>query len=345
MTSANSTQAGNEDMIPISVLELVVEKLLVHRERDALRTGLIDLIDAYFKPKSIALYSAGTRGFLTHRGQALSELHVHDLLKSTLEEASLADLHDVLHAVQLQNTLIESNSSEHTLDVAVPLMLGDVVGSVLVVKGLIHTKTSEQIWTYLLEAYSQLANMMYSAEIDHLTGLMNRFAFERLLNQAADDTERAITEQQATYFVLVDIDFFKRINDTFGHLYGDEVLILLSRLMSESFRSMDWLFRYGGEEFAIVLHDVSYEDAYQALERFRAKVEAHSFPQVEDVTISIGFSRMTHNQAISTLIDHSDSALYFSKKNGRNQVNSYEQLLEQGVLADHGQEEGDVELF
>jgi len=348
MTIPNHTQYEQAGLVPVAVLEKVVSKLLTHNERDALRKGLVELVQDWHKPTKIALYSSGQRGFMTHRGQTLSELTIHDLLEqqpAQNDSIKLADITEVYNSVESRQiqTLFQDNSD--LVDLYVPLLQGDVVGAVLVIQGISFAPTNKMIWEQMLTAYNYLNQMLYSAEIDPLTGLMNRLAFERLLNQAANDTEKLSTREQATYFVLVDIDFFKKINDSFGHLYGDEVLILLSRVMSESFRSIDWIFRYGGEEFALVLHDVSYDDAYQALERFRLKVESSTFPQVDQVTVSIGFSQMIKYEPVSSLIDRADNALYFAKNNGRNQIRSYEHLIEQGLLVKTEQESGNIELF
>ncbi len=348
MTKLNQSQCEQSGLVPVAVLEKVVSKLLVHNERDALRMGLVELIQDWHKPLKIALYSSGQRGFMTHRGQVLADIIIHDVLDeqaTLIQVINLSDITEVYNAVashQIQ-TLFHNNSD--LVDLYVPLLQGDLVGAVLVIHGISFTPINKLIWEQMLAAYNYLNQMLYSAEIDPLTGLMNRLAFERLLNQAANNTEKLSTSDEATYFVLADIDFFKKINDTFGHLYGDEVLILLARMMSESFRSIDWLFRYGGEEFAIVLHDVSYVDALHALERFRVKIESSSFPQVERVTVSIGFSRMVKYEPVSSLIDRADNALYFVKNNGRNQVQSYESLIEQGLLVKTEQESGNIELF
>lgn len=348
MIKLNQSQFEQSGLVPVAVLEKVVSKLLVHNERDALRMGLIELIQDWHKPLRIELYSSGQRGFIAHRGQTRADISIHDVLdeQSTLVDViKLSDNTEVYNAAESRQiqTLFHQNSD--LVDLYVPLLQGDIVGAVLVIHGISFAPTNKVVWEQMLAAYNYLNQMLYAAEIDPLTGLMNRLAFERLLNQAANNTEKLSTRDEATYFVLADIDFFKKINDTFGHLYGDEVLILLARMMSDSFRSIDWLFRYGGEEFALVLHDVSYVDALQALERFRLKIESSAFPQVERVTVSIGFSRMAKYEPVSSLIDRADNALYFAKNNGRNQVHSYENLIEQGLLVKTEQESGNIELF
>jgi diguanylate cyclase (GGDEF)-like protein len=129
---------------------------------------------------------------------------------------------------------------------------------------------------------------------------------------------------------VLDVDHFKRINDTFGHLFGDEVLLLVSRLMREAFRDEDLLFRYGGEEFVAVLAAQGRDGAAAALDRFRERVAAHRFPQLSQVTLSIGFTAMRARELPAAAIARADQALYCAKEEGRNRVCDYDALLAAG---------------
>jgi len=142
---------------------------------------------------------------------------------------------------------------------------------------------------------------------------------------------------------VLDIDHFKRINDAFGHLYGDEILVRFARLMRETFRATDLLYRFGGEEF-VVIYGVDREDAGEApLERFRVAIERHPFPGGR-VTVSAGHARIADSTPISTLIDRADVALYYAKTHGRNQVCGWERLVKEGKL-DSVAPRKDVTLF
>jgi diguanylate cyclase (GGDEF)-like protein len=141
---------------------------------------------------------------------------------------------------------------------------------------------------------------------------------------------RAARPGEHHWIAVADIDHFKNINDRFGHLYGDEVLILLSRIMMRSFRMEDRLFRFGGEEFVIVLSPCSPSNAQMVLERFRTAIEKYDFPQVGRVTISMGYTRIRSDDLPPVAVGRGDEALYYAKRNGRNRVCSYEQLAEAG---------------
>jgi diguanylate cyclase (GGDEF)-like protein len=114
-------------------------------------------------------------------------------------------------------------------------------------------------------------------------------------------------------------------------LYGDEVLILVANLLRASFRAQDRIFRFGGEEFMILLRSATLEDAQRIFERFRASVEQYNFPQVGRVTVSLGFVRISAQTPV-VLLGHADQALYYAKTHGRNQVCQYEELVADGSL-------------
>ncbi len=193
----------------------------------------------------------------------------------------------------------------------------------------------EEYLQFLFHFYCHQLQMLQGTYRDALTGLYNRRAFNEKLAQLLErdpEQQRRAVDSLPTVFVMLDIDRFKAINDSLGHLFGDEVLLLLAELMIDSFRDNDLLFRYGGEEFALVLMDVAPEQARQTLERFREKVATHEFPAVEQVTVSIGFTRFDRELPLDALIGQADDALYHAKSSGRNAVYGYPDLVEQGLI-------------
>ena len=177
--------------------------------------------------------------------------------------------------------------------------------------------------------------MLQGTYRDALTGLYNRRAFNEKMQQLlepADNHKRRALSYSPTVFVMLDIDFFKSINDSMGHLYGDEVLLLLAQQMTHSFRENDLLFRYGGEEFAMVLMDITPRQAEQSLARFREKIAAYDFPEVNRLTVSIGFTDFDKNLSMDELIHQADNALYYCKSTTRNTVHSYQELLAKDLI-------------
>ncbi|MBI3445803.1 MAG: GGDEF domain-containing protein, partial [Magnetospirillum sp.] len=178
---------------------------------------------------------------------------------------------------------------------------------------------------------------------DTLTGLKNRKTFDenfshivagsRHIDVSFNGNRRTShLEGQHHWLGIIDIDHFKRVNDSYGHVFGDEVLLLLSALMRKAFRAEDRLFRFGGEEFVVLLAPTTFDAAISVFERFRATVAAFNFPQVGRITVSVGFVRIDAQDLPSVVIGNADRALYFGKKHGRDQVRSFEQLVADGDL-------------
>ncbi|MDP1614975.1 MAG: GGDEF domain-containing protein [Methylococcales bacterium] len=204
-------------------------------------------------------------------------------------------------------------------------------------------------FTKLLQIYQNFTGLINDNERDTLTGLLNRKSFENKINKVLaqmrlTNMRKDIASKSLHYLAIFDIDHFKKVNDEFGHLIGDEVLLLFSQLMSQTFRSTDPLFRFGGEEFVGVFECVSQSDIPIILERFREKVGNFNFPQVGKVTVSAGYTEILADDTSSQLIDRADLALYFAKNNGRNRTCHYEQLVMEGAIQEN-KKEGDVELF
>jgi diguanylate cyclase (GGDEF)-like protein len=209
----------------------------------------------------------------------------------------------------------------------------------------------------LLGIYRNFYAVLSDSHLDQLTGLSNRKTFDDTINKiqmlrplATDPVpidRRDEPKQVDSIFWLgmSDLDSFKRVNDTWGHLYGDEVLLLTSQLMQGHFRENDYLFRFGGEEFVIIVCAPTEERALLAFERFRLAIEAYEFPQVGQVTISIGVTKLDKTIFTATLLDHADKALYFAKQNGRNQIRTYENLIESGDIVEPEIIPGEIKLF
>ena len=193
----------------------------------------------------------------------------------------------------------------------------------------------EEYLQFLFHFYCHQLQMLQGTYRDALTGLYNRRAFNEKMQQLlehSNDYKRRAMNFSPTVYVMLDIDNFKSVNDNMGHLYGDEVLLLLAQQMTDSFRENDLLFRYGGEEFAMVLMDITTEQAQQSLQRFRQKISAYDFPNADQVTVSIGFTRFDKDLQLEELIRQADSALYYCKTTTRNAVHSYQELVEKKLI-------------
>jgi len=192
---------------------------------------------------------------------------------------------------------------------------------------------------HLAQLYENQINVYDEKERDALTGLLNRQTFDQTLMNLAT---QSLSSEHSAFVAILDIDHFKRVNDTYGHLYGDEVLLKFSQLMKSNFRYSDYLFRFGGEEFIVLINDATFKGAQEALERYRHMVENYDFPVVGKVTVSIGYVLIDPAIMPTSLVDYADKALYHAKENGRNQVIFYEDIKSED---DQNSVEDDIELF
>jgi len=212
--------------------------------------------------------------------------------------------------------------------------------------------------TRLLAMYGNMLDMLDYSECDALTGLWNRKPFDDLFYKtlrpsepvevsdvAPDGTEHRVTTSPSNFWLaMVDIDHFKQVNDTYGHLIGDEVLILVARLLKTSFRIYDRVYRFGGEEFVVVLRSGDHDAAVAALERFRATMASFEFPQAGRITASVGVTEILAGDSPAAACERADQAVYYAKHHGRNQVCSESDLVRRGLLK-VDLKVGDVELF
>ncbi len=166
---------------------------------------------------------------------------------------------------------------------------------------------------YYVERVKQLAYL------DGLTGIFNRRFFELRISE---EVERARRYGTGMAVIMADIDQFKRLNDEFGHLLGDEVLRQVSSLFHQQVRKIDVVCRYGGEEFAILLTQTTAQQAFTIAEKLRRQVENFQFPGVpRSITISAGVAAFpTHGRSRDEIVRAADNGLYTAKQEGRNRV-------------------------
>ena len=216
----------------------------------------------------------------------------------------------------------------------------------ILVEGKLDTSTIKML-QHLRGIYQNLVILHDAKERDVLTTLPNRQSLDaRLMEVCQHYCDHPVVDKivdKSSWIAILDIDHFKRINDNFGHLYGDEVLLIFSQIMGRKFRYNDFLFRFGGEEFVVVLNLSSQEAALTAFNRFREAVEEYHFPTVGNVTVSIGVTHVDNAEMPSILLDRADKALYYAKEHGRNQVVHFESTPE--LVAGEHKNDGEIELF
>lgn len=191
-------------------------------------------------------------------------------------------------------------------------------------------KHNEALEARLNESAEQIADLTERLEdvrreamTDALTGLANRKCFDERLREGAAACEE---DGQELCLMMVDIDFFKKFNDSYGHPMGDKVLKLIGAVLSDSVKGRDTPARYGGEEFAIILPRTRLQDALKLAERIRAtmankKITKRSTgEELGQITLSIGVAQYRGGEALGDFLVRADEALYAAKRGGRNQV-------------------------
>ncbi len=221
---------------------------------------------------------------------------------------------------------------------------------------------SRQLIDGFARIYANYTALLHESEHDKLTGLYNRRSLERQLQRLLRQRQELVHqlpvdpadanapypavpgESTQVWLGIVDIDHFKRVNDSYGHIYGDEVILLLAQQMRACFRRGDLLFRFGGEEFVILFSATDETTVLAVLERFRRRIADYAFPQIGQVTISIGYAKIGEHDYPASALDRADQALYFVKQHGRNGIRGYEELGASGLL-DQGAVAGTIDLF
>ncbi|MGF6421224.1 diguanylate cyclase (GGDEF)-like protein/PAS domain S-box-containing protein [Lelliottia sp. 489] len=223
-----------------------------------------------------------------------------DILPIMTEIARLPGGHKPLNFVHR----LADGSTRHVQTYAGPI---EIYGDKLMLC-IVHDITEQKRLEHELE---------HAALRDSMTGLLNRRQFYLLTEQTHPSH---LPAQQQFSLLLVDMDHFKNINDVFGHSRGDEVLISLSRMLEACSRKDDFVFRWGGEEFVILLPRTTLEAAMQVAETIRAEVARIVIPGLPRFTVSIGVARHNPDESIDDLLKRVDDALYRAKNNGRNKV-------------------------
>ncbi len=176
------------------------------------------------------------------------------------------------------------------------------------------------------ELRAQLTRAKEEAATDALTGVTNRKGFDKLI---VDMTEAALVENSDLCLMMIDIDHFKKINDTYGHVFGDKVIRTVAQALRSSIKGRDLAARYGGEEFAVLLPETGAKGAHVVAEQIRALIEKARVKRldkdeyVSQITVSIGVTQYRPREDLTEFIGRADKGLYAAKSGGRNRVTLY----------------------
>ena len=282
--------------------------------RDVAGFGIY-LIDREGRVQSWNLGAKNITGFEASEviGQPFSRLFAHAALKETLPQKALGFARANRHCRD-EYARIKKNGEEYyalcSLD-AVREENGQIAGFVEVFHDITQQKLREN------KLYKQ-------ATRDVMTGVYNRGHFTEL---AMQEIERAQRFSEPLSLVLMDIDFFKKVNDTYGHEVGDKTIIALAHTSAEFIRKIDFVGRIGGEEFAITLPRANKEPAFDMAQRLRIKLSELKIKAAEkefSFTVSMGVAALRpHTKDLQELMRNADAALYKAKREGRNRVETW----------------------
>lgn len=183
-----------------------------------------------------------------------------------------------------------------------------------------HQAELQEINTLLQEQNREYELM---ASVDALTGLYNRHKFKQLFNSSL---ETMLQRSEVLSLIMLDIDHFKKVNDTYGHNVGDEVLKTIAQILKDETRRVDMVCRWGGEEFVALLPTVSLEQASQIAQKLRVKIKQTSIDIVGNVSASFGIYEVRTKESLEDSIAKADKALYKAKEIGRNRVELFQEL-------------------
>ena len=256
------------------------------------------------------------------------------------------DLNAAFNGVHITKTNQEDNKTKLLL----PVVLNDKsISHIITLEHAYPEGNNADLLFDLMQVCANIFRNLYEKGIDPLTRILNRQSFDQVtskLSYNAQPTRYNGTEVAFKAIAMLDIDKFKSINDNYGHAIGDETLVLFVQTIRSVLRQEDLFFRYGGEEFVILVRNSNNsEQVFRALERCRQAIQARRFPQVGEVTVSIGFAELAQNSDVTNVLSQADKALYYIKNNNRNQVKSYEWLLERGLLEAVNPIEGSADFW
>mgnify|MGYP000843890220 FL=1 len=344
--------------------------LTAFRDRDVVDATLATALRDLLQPQAVAIYRCvgeeGDRRWLTRARIGLRDTAASaDPLWTDLEALAPMAAHPArLQALQQQAAVLMPGAAQHTTVFPLTGDHDDLAVLELQSDGPLPPAAQRQV-AGILRIYRNFQALLDYSERDTLTGLLNRKTFDEAFYKIAeagvpapllapapvlpDDERRSQPLSAQPHFLgVIDIDHFKSVNDNHGHLIGDEVLLLLSRLMRAVFRFHDRLYRFGGEEFVVLMRCPSDEQAGLAFERLRSRVRAFAFPQVGTISVSVGFTQLRPGDTPGTAFERADRAVYWAKGHGRDQVCSHATLVARGDLVDDLNPAGgvgDVELF
>lgn len=320
LKDANEQLAKIHEVI-VADLELIVEEFYKHLlSREELKPFLFDQarIDSLKELQKRYLLSFGqnieTEEYFAKRF-LIGQTHERIGLDHKWYFGSYSKLFEIVTRRIIDWEPTQSNSIELILTLQKMMAL-----DVLCAEEAYYHATTDRLGHTLEELERVHRDLEHSAQKDHLTQISNR---RHLMLRLDEELSRSKRYGHPFSLLVIDVDSFKKINDDFGHLFGDQVLRYIAQTMRSLLRSNDVCGRFGGDEFVVGLIQTNAHTAFQVAERIREKISAQAFrwqDQESKVTVTIGVATFSNPQTVKDLIALADKALYRAKEDGRNRV-------------------------
>lgn len=320
--------------------------VVANRDTELLEKSLLRSLASLLDVASTALYmSDGGRGLLRarlfHRAPAANPAapaaeHFEELLD--LADA-LPELVSLTENVRLTGKPCTASFADEWL-VAYPLYAcGDVCGCLVFQLGREISKAEDAGIAALVDVFANYHLMLDCAHRDRLTGLFNRDQMWTALSRpdflvAKKGNGRRNLAGAPNWLAVIDVDQFKEICENRGQFVADEVVQVVSHIMTTTFRSSDLLYRYRGEEFVVIIAAENEMIAMSVFERLRGAVEAHSFSHVDQITLSIGYCRADPDVLPLEVLSRADRSLHQARLDGLNRCYEYHELVKNGILTE-----------
>jgi diguanylate cyclase (GGDEF)-like protein len=283
--------------------------------------GVRDSMHEYIKDSGYDIYTASSAEEALELLKAeIVDVVITDIMLAGMDGLELTDL--IKHNYDIDVIVMTGYSEKFSYEDAINKGASD-----LVFKPIRYRELMLRLKRVLKERQLSIdrAKMLKTLEKLAITdGLTRLFNLRHFYKQLEIEIDRCNRYGHSLALLLLDIDHFKKCNDTYGHLEGDKVLIRLGQIIKVCLRTMDSAYRYGGEEFTIILPETTGKEANNVAERISASVESERFSTEagEDfsITISIGVTEYFKEEQLSTFIHRADQAMYKSKAKGRNRI-------------------------
>ncbi|MDR0775533.1 MAG: GGDEF domain-containing protein [Azonexus sp.] len=351
------------------MLDLIthVVKISAHRDRTEINSAMVDALNRLFQPRQTTIYRCYTGRnkavFFPCAGIGPNGAFLRNAYLPDRQFCHGIDQDRLLQRCRAESSVVLERRDDGSHRIVFPIIRREEPSYMIDL--VLHDEFSADqraALMGLIEYFNNHIALLDYGEGDSLTGLLSRKTFDKhlfeLLGQAANDERlggngngseprrrRGRSDAASHWLAVCDIDHFKQVNDNFGHLIGDEVLILVAQVMRRSFRFDDQLFRFGGEEFVALLQPTDAISAQATLERFRSQIASQVFSRIGHITISIGFSHLQPHDTPADAIDRADEALYFAKRHGRNRIACRDDLVANRQLPERERIRGEIELF